>query len=93
MREHERPKDRGTVPRDERTEAPVEKGRADRLNLGEVKTHAAGSFQGLGDLVVDLLRVDTRTHPTAMIAQLNDLHGCATRWRFRLASPAAPADP
>src|SRR5712691_8217596 len=26
-------------------------------------------------------------------SKLNDLHGCATRWRFRLASPAAPADP
>ena len=81
------------MPRDERPEAAIEKRSADGLDVGEVKAHAAGGFQRFGDLVVDLLRVDTRTHPTAMIAQLNDLHGCATRWRFRLASPAAPADP
>jgi len=71
------------VPRDERPEAAIEKRSADGLDVGEVKAHAAGGFQRFGDLVVDLLRVGTRTHPTTMIAQLNDLHECATRWRFR----------
>ena len=71
------------MPRDERPEAAIEKRSADGLDVGEVKAHAAGGFQRFGDLVVDLLRVGTRTHPTTMIAQLNDLHECATRWRFR----------
>src|SRR5215831_19312299 len=73
VREHNRPKDRRTVPRDERPEAAIEKRRADGLDVGEVKAHAAGGFQCFGDLVVDLLRVDTR--PTAIIAQLNDHQG------------------
>ena len=73
MREHNRPKNRRTVPRDERPEGAIEKRSPDGLDVGEVKAHAAGGFQRLGDLVVDLLRVDTR--PTAIIAQLNDLQG------------------
>lgn len=81
------------MPCDERPEAAIEKRCADGLNVDEVKAHAAGGFQRFGDLVVDLLRVDTRPHPTAIIAQLNDLHRCATRWAFDLASPATPADP
>jgi len=80
------------VPRDERPEAAIEKRRADGLDVGEVKTHAAEGLQRLGDLVVDLLRVDTRTHPTAIIAQLNDLHrGVLIVGAFDLASPAAPS--
>lgn len=71
------------MPREERPEAAIEKRSADGLDIGEVKAHAAGGFQRLGDLVVDLLRVDTRTHPTAIVAQVNDRHRSATRWRFR----------
>jgi len=90
VREHKRPKHRRTVPRDERAEASIEKGLADRLNIGEVKTHAAGGFQRLGDLVVDLLRVDRRPHPRAIVAQPNDLHRRATRCRVPfVASPCA----
>src|SRR5215831_8830418 len=81
VREHNRPKDRRTVPCDERPEAAIEKRRADGLDVGEVKAHAAGGSQRFGDLVVDLLRVDAR--PTAIIAQLNDLHRWAPRWRVR----------
>src|SRR5437867_3540965 len=47
VREHKRPKNRRTVPRDERAETSIEKGLADRLNIGEVKTHAARGFQRL----------------------------------------------
>ena len=81
------------MPRDERPEAAIEKRRADGLDVGEVKAHEAGGFQRCGDQGVDLLRVDTRTHPTAIIAQLNDLHRCATRWRFRSGVSRGPADP
>ncbi len=62
------------MPLDERAEAGIEKRSADGLDVGEVKAHAAGGFQRFGDLVVDLLPVDTCTHATAIIAQLNDLH-------------------
>ena len=58
------------MPREERAEAPIEKRSADGLDIGEVKAHAAGGFQRFGDLGVDLLRVDTRTHPTAIVAQV-----------------------
>jgi hypothetical protein len=44
----------------------------------KVKAHTAGGFQRFGDLVVDLLRVDIRTHPLAIIAQLNDLSQSST---------------
>ena len=71
------------MPRDEHPETAIEKPSADGLDVGEVKAHAAGGFQRFDDLVVELLPVDTRTHPPATIAQLNDLHECATRWRFR----------
>ena len=91
MREHKRPKHCRAVPRDERAEASIEKGLADRLNIGEVKTHAAGGFQRLGDPVVDLLlRVDSRPHPRAKVAHPNDLHRRATRCRVPfVASPCA----
>ena len=91
MREHKRPKHCRAVPRDERAEASIEKGLADRLNIGEVKTHAAGGFQRLGDPVVDLLlRVDSRPHPRAIVAHPNDLHRRATRCRVPfVASPCA----
>ena len=78
------------MPRDERPEAGIEKRSADGLDVGEVKAHAAGGFQRFGDLVVDLLPVDTCTHATAISAQLNDLHRCATRWRFRSAVSRGP---
>lgn len=88
VRKHEGSKDRCTMPRDERTEASIEKGLADRLNLGEVKTHAAGGFQRLGNLVVDLLRVDSRPHPRAIVAHPNDRHRRATHCSVPLvASP------
>ncbi len=58
-------------------------GSADRLDVGEAEAYAAGGSQRCGDLVVDLRCVDTRAYPTAIIAQLNDLHRCATRWRLR----------
>jgi len=35
-------------------------------------------FQRLGDLVVYLLRVDSRPHPKAIVAHPNDLHRRAT---------------
>ena len=54
------------MPCDERPEAAIEKRRADGLDVGEVKAHAGGAFQRLGDPVVDLVRVDAR--PTAIIA-------------------------
>jgi len=57
-----------SVPRDECPRAAIEKRSADGLDVGEVKARAAGDFQRFGDLVVNLLRVDTRAHPTAIIA-------------------------
>ena len=62
------------MPRDEHAKASVEKGLADRLNIGEVETDAAGGFQRSGELVVDLLRLNTCTHPRAVVAHPNDLH-------------------
>src|SRR5262249_36668059 len=87
VREHKRPKDRRTVPRDEHAKASIEKGLADRLNIGEVQTHAAGGFQRSGDLVVDLLRVNTCTHPRAVVAHPNNLHRTS---RYRVAFVASP---
>src|SRR5438128_5324207 len=55
VREHNRPKDRRTVPRDERPEAGIEKRSADGLDVGEVTAHAAGGFQRF-----DLHRCATR---------------------------------
>ena len=81
------------MPRDEHPETAIEKPSADGLDVGEVKAHAAGGFQRFDDLVVDLLPVDTRTHPPATIAQLNDLHRGATRWRFRSGVSRGPGDP
>jgi hypothetical protein len=46
--------------------------------VSEVKTHTAGGFQRLRDLVVYLLRVDSRPHPKAIVAHPNDLHRRAT---------------
>jgi hypothetical protein len=90
VREHKRPKHRRTVTRDERAETSIEKGLADRLNIGEVKTHAAGGFQRLGDLVVDLLRVDSRPQSRAIVVHPNDLHRRATHYRVPIvASPCA----
>ena len=37
------------------------------LDVGEVKAHPAGDFQRFGDLVVDLLRVDTRSAITPAV--------------------------
>ena len=51
----------------------VEKRLADELDTREVEKDALGCFQGLGDPVVDLLRVDTHPHLTAVIAHPNDL--------------------
>jgi hypothetical protein len=65
VREHNRPRDRRTVPRDEhprprsRDVAPT----ADGLDVGDVKAHTAGGFQRFGDLVMDLLRVDNPHAP------------------------------
>jgi hypothetical protein len=84
VRENNRPKDRRTVPSDERAEAPIEKRSADGLDVGEVKADAPGVFQRLGDLVVDLLRVDTRPHPMAIIVHLNDLHQGASHGRLSI---------
>jgi len=76
------------VPRDKSAEASIEKGVADRLNFGEVQTHATGGFQRLGDLVVDLLRVDSRPHSRAIVAHPYDRHQRATHCRVPfVASP------
>ena len=49
VREHNRSKDRRTVPRNERPKAAIEKRRADGLDVGEVKAHtAAGSHALIG---------------------------------------------
>ena len=56
------------MPRDERPEAAIEKRSADGLDVGEVKAHAARGFQRCGDLVVNLLAVDTHAQPPAIIA-------------------------
>ncbi len=39
VREHNRPRDRRTLPRDERPEGAIEKRSADGLDVGEVKAH------------------------------------------------------
>lgn len=79
------------MPRDERAEASIEKSLADRLNIGEVKTDTARDFQRLGDLIVDLLRVNTCPHPRAVVALIGTTVGEAEEVADRLL-PLIPSD-